>query len=70
VRDKPLVYDAVITKFRRLLPAGTVAAGESPSYEGIRANHLIQFYADPGGLRTVAVAEIRLTKPKDNSEAA
>jgi hypothetical protein len=43
-----------VTGFRRYLPAGPLPGG------GVRRQDLIQFYADPGGLRTVAAEDLIL----------
>ena len=44
--------DHHVTKFRRTLPRGPAANG------GFREQDLLQFYAEPGGLRTVAAEDI------------
>lgn len=43
-----------VIKFRRMLPAGPMPDG------GVRRKDLIQFWADPGGLRTVVAEDIVL----------
>lgn len=60
----PVIREVQVLKFRRVLPAGPVASGEAPSADGIRAQHLIQIYTDPGGMRTVAVADLHLKNPR------
>lgn len=58
------VVDFDIVKFRRFLPAGSVAVGEPASIDGIRRHSLVQLYTDPGGLRTLIAADLRLKKPQ------
>jgi hypothetical protein len=41
-------------RFKRYLPAGPLPGG------GVRQQDLIQFYSDPGGLRTVQAEDIVL----------
>lgn len=41
-----------VTRFNRYLPAGVLPDG------GVREDDLIQFWTDPGGLRTVKAADI------------
>jgi hypothetical protein len=43
-----------VVKFKQYLPAGPLPNGS------VRQHDLIQFYADPGGLRTVVAADLIL----------
>jgi hypothetical protein len=47
-------FDHHVVKFKRYLPAGPLPGG------AVRRQDLIQFYANPGGLRTVAAQDIIL----------
>jgi len=49
-----------VTKFKQFLPRG---AYENNGLLIDRKKSLIQVYTDPGGLRTLAAAEIRLQDP-------
>lgn len=61
--DPPSVNDAGrVVKFRRFLPRGPIK-NEDGEVTGERRRSLIQVYTDPGGLRTLAVAEISLKDP-------
>jgi hypothetical protein len=46
--------DHRVTKFKQYLYAGPLPGG------GVRRQDIIQFYADPGGLRTVNAEDIVL----------
>lgn len=59
-----LLYDCRVLSLMRFLPAGSVAEKEPNSAFGVRPRDLIQLYTDPGGIRVVAVDEIRLKKPR------
>jgi len=65
--EKPLQDDFIVTGVRRFLAAGPVATGDCDGHYastfGFRPRHLIQLWSDKG-LRTVATADIRLSKPK------
>jgi hypothetical protein len=50
----------VVLKVRRFLPAGPF---EQDGELVVRKRSLIQIYTDPGGMRTLAVADIRLKDP-------
>lgn len=57
-----LVYDAGrVLSLKKLLPRGPIKIDDE--IVGERARTLVQVYTDPGGLRTVAVADIRLKDP-------
>jgi hypothetical protein len=58
------LYDTRVLSFKRFLPAGPVAEKEPNSPDGIRSRPLIQIYTDPGGMRVLAVDEIRLKDPR------
>lgn len=61
--DPPSVYEAGrVVKFKRFLPRGPIKNDEGV-VTGDRARSLIQVYTDPGGLRTLAVAEVSLKDP-------
>lgn len=60
-----VVIPTTVSRFKRFLPRGPVADGEAPSYDGIRETDLVQFWTDPGGLRTVAVADIHFKDPRN-----
>lgn len=53
-------YDTQIQSFRKFLPRGI-----HDSLHGTieRKQSLVQLYTDPGGVRTIAVANIRLHDP-------
>lgn len=57
------VSDFMVTGFKQFLPAGPVAVGEPGARESHRKHSLVQLFCDPGGLRTLAVADLRLKKP-------
>lgn len=46
--------DHTVVKFKQYLPAGPLPGG------GVRRDDLIQFWADPGGLRTIKAEDIIL----------
>lgn len=63
------VSEAQVSGIKQFLPAGPVAESEPSATDGIRKQNLVQLWTDRGKgfnatLRTVAVASIRLTKPK------
>lgn len=58
------LYDTRVLTFKRFLPAGPVAASEPNSVDGHRLKPLVQLYTDPGGMRVLAVDEIRLHDPR------
>jgi hypothetical protein len=61
--DPPTVVDAGrVVKFRRFLPRGPIK-NDDGVVTGERARSLIQVITDPGGLRTLAVAEVHLKDP-------
>jgi predicted DNA-binding protein (UPF0278 family) len=53
-------YDTQIQSFRKFLPRGAYNT-EHGMVE--RKQSLVQLYTDPGGVRTIAVANIRLRDP-------
>ena len=50
----------VVVHFQKFLPAGTY---EIDGYIVTRDRSLVQVYTDPGGTRTLAVADVRLKDP-------
>lgn len=63
--DMPdLLYDVRVLRLMRFLPAGPVADSEPRSAFGIRHRDMLKIYTDPGGIRVVAVDEIRLKDPR------
>jgi hypothetical protein len=57
-----LVVDAGrVMKLRQFLPRGPIRM--DGDIVGERARSLVQVYTDPGGLRTIAVAEISFKDP-------
>jgi hypothetical protein len=61
--DPPTVIDAGrVMKFKRFLPRGPIK-NDDGVMTGERSRSLIQVYTDPGGLRTLAVAEVSLKDP-------
>jgi hypothetical protein len=51
----------LVLKFKQFLPAG---AYEKDGHLIERKKSLIQLYTDPGGIRTLAAADIRLRDPR------
>lgn len=58
-----LVYDCIVTGIKRFLPAGPVAYSEPSATDGIRQHHILQLHTTTG-LRTLAVAQIRMKDPR------
>jgi hypothetical protein len=51
----------IITKFKQFLPAGRYNRPDGVLSE--RKKSLVQVWTDPGGMRTLAVADVRLKDP-------
>jgi hypothetical protein len=52
----------IVLKFKQFLPAGEIIS--TPNGLDERKRSLIQVWTDPGGLRTLAAADVRLKDPR------
>jgi hypothetical protein len=59
--DPYVVGPVICIKFKQFLPRGSY---EKNGYLVDRKKSLIQVYTDPGGMRTLAAADIRLSDPR------
>jgi hypothetical protein len=50
----PFEYTVKVLSLKQFLPAGPTGNG------GVRKQDLVQVWSDPGGLRTLALSEIKL----------
>jgi len=57
-----VVGPLVVLRFKQFLPKGEVIS--TPEGTNERKRSLIQVWTDPGGLRTLAAADIRIQDPR------
>lgn len=51
----PVIYSVRVLRFMKFLPRGVTDDGE-----GYRPQDLMQIWTDPGGMRTLAIKEVRI----------
>lgn len=54
-----IIYGCRVLKFIKFLPKGPTADGQ-----GFRERDLVQLYTDPGGMRTLPLATVRIGRKR------
>jgi hypothetical protein len=63
--EEYVVGPMIVVGFKQFCPAGPIIDKVTGEDTGrVRKQGLVQLYTDPGGMRTLAVADIRLHDPR------